>query len=141
MVVCFKLKCVYRKFCCCCLVTKSCPTLLRPHGGSPGSSVHWISQAKILEWVVISFSRGSSQRRDWTCVSCVFHTAGAFFTCWATVTPKERVNSHYYRNWEDFSKNKVHGLCNHVMLLLSHRCFCSLVLFKINEIAGHLFSK
>ena len=42
-----------------------------------GSSVQGISQARILEWVVISFSRGSSQPRDWTCVSCV---AGDFFT-------------------------------------------------------------
>ena len=43
----------------------------------PASSVHEISQARILEWVAISFSRGSSQPRDWTCVSC---TAGRFFT-------------------------------------------------------------
>ena len=37
----------------------------------PGSSVHGISQAKILEWVAISFSRGSSWPRDWTCTSCI----------------------------------------------------------------------
>ena len=37
----------------------------------PGSSVHGISQAKILEWVAISFSRGSSQPRDQTCVSYI----------------------------------------------------------------------
>ena len=43
----------------------------------PGSSVHGILQAKILEWVVISFSRGSSWPRDWTRVSCL---AGGFFT-------------------------------------------------------------
>ena len=36
----------------------------------PGSSVHGILQARILEWVAISFSRGSSQPRDWTRVSC-----------------------------------------------------------------------
>ena len=46
-----------------------------------GSSVHGISQARILEWVAISFSRGSSQPRDRTQVSC---TAGGFFTVWAT---------------------------------------------------------
>ena len=44
-----------------------------------GSSVHGISQAGILEWVAISFSRGSWPR-DWTHVSC---TAGRFFTDWA----------------------------------------------------------
>ena len=43
----------------------------------PGSSVHRISQARILEWVTISFSGGSSQPRDRTCVSCI---AGGFFT-------------------------------------------------------------
>ena len=37
----------------------------------PGSSVHGISQARILEWVVISLSKGSSQTRDWTHASCV----------------------------------------------------------------------
>ena len=47
----------------------------------PGSSVHGISQAIILEWVAISFSRGSSQARDQTWVSCI---VGRFFTIWAT---------------------------------------------------------
>ena len=42
-----------------------------------------ILQARILEWVVFPFSRGSSQPRDWTQVS---HTAGRFFTSWATRT-------------------------------------------------------
>ena len=43
----------------------------------PGSSVRGISQARTLEWVAISFSRGSSRPRDWTCGSC---RAGGFFT-------------------------------------------------------------
>ena len=47
----------------------------------PGSSVHGILQARILEWVAISFSRGSSQPRDQTWVSCI---VGRFFTDWAT---------------------------------------------------------
>ena len=47
--------------CCVCSVTKSCPTLCYPMDCSlPGSSVHWILQARILEWVDISSSRGSS---------------------------------------------------------------------------------
>ena len=37
----------------------------------PGSSVHGISQARILEWVAISFSSGSSWSRGWTCISCI----------------------------------------------------------------------
>ena len=48
------------------LVSKSCLTLCDPMDyNPPGSSVHRISQASILEWVAISFSRGSSQPRDW----------------------------------------------------------------------------
>ena len=47
----------------------------------PGSSVRGISQARILEWVAILFSRGSSLPRDQTQVSCI---AGRFFTIWAT---------------------------------------------------------
>ena len=50
---------------------------LQPHGlySPPASSVHGISQARILEWVTISFSRGSSQPRDRTCVSCIFYVS------------------------------------------------------------------
>ena len=47
----------------------------------PGFSVNRILQARILEWVAIPFSRGSSQPRDWTQVSCI---ASRFFTVWAT---------------------------------------------------------
>ena len=44
------------------LVAKLCPTLCVPHGlySPPGSSVHGISQAGILKWVAVSFSKGSS---------------------------------------------------------------------------------
>jgi len=44
----------------------------------PGSSVHGILRARILEWVAITFSRGSSQPRDQTQVSCI---AGRFLYC------------------------------------------------------------
>ena len=53
-------------------VTQSCPTLWSPMDCSPsGSSVHGIFQVRILEWVSIAFSWGSSWRRDQTHVSCV----------------------------------------------------------------------
>ena len=45
-----------------------------------GSSVRGISQARVQEWIAISFSRGPSRLRNWTQVSC---TAGRFFTDWA----------------------------------------------------------
>ena len=47
----------------------------------PGSSVHGIFQARILEWVAISFSRGWSQPRNQTSVSYVSYIEGRFFTC------------------------------------------------------------
>ena len=63
-------------------VAQSCPTLCDPLDCSlPGSSVHEIFQARILEWVAISFCRRSSQPRDWTWVS---HIVGRRFTVWAT---------------------------------------------------------
>ena len=55
----------------CC--TQLHPTLCDPVGCSPpGSSVHGISQARILGWVAISFSRGSSWPRDGTLIPCIF---------------------------------------------------------------------
>ena len=52
-------------------VAQSCPTLCNPIECSPpGSSVCGISQA-ILEWVAISFSKGSSWPRNWSCISCL----------------------------------------------------------------------
>ena len=63
-------------------VTQSCPILCSPMDyGPPGSSVHGILQARMLEWVAIPFSRGSYQPRDWTWVSCI---AGRLFTIWTT---------------------------------------------------------
>ena len=57
---------------------QSCLTLCDTMDCSPpGSSVHGIFQARRLEWVAISFSRGSFGPRDGTCVSCL---AGRFFT-------------------------------------------------------------
>ena len=67
---------------CCCLVTKLCSTLCDLMDYSlPGSSVHGISLARILEWIAMSPSRGSSQPKDQTRVSCiVFNCTAGFFT-------------------------------------------------------------
>ena len=63
-------------------VAQSCPTLCDPVDCSlPGFSVHGILQARILEWVTISFSSRSSQPRDWT---QVFHIGGRHLNLWAT---------------------------------------------------------
>jgi len=64
------------------LVAQSCLTLCNPIDCSPPvSSVHWIFQARILEWVALSYSRRSSQLMGWTWVSCI---TGRFFIIWAT---------------------------------------------------------
>ena len=52
------------------LVTKSCLIRSPMDYSPPGPSVHGIFQARTLEWIVISFSRGFLQPRDWTQVSC-----------------------------------------------------------------------
>ena len=71
-------------------VAQSCPTLCDPIDCSlPGSSVHEVFQAGVLDWVAISFSRGSSQSRDRTHVSC---TAGRCFIHWAT---REAISPEY----------------------------------------------
>ena len=58
--------------CMCMLVAQSCLILCDPMNCSPpGSYVHGILQAGILEWVAIAFSKGSSRPRDWTQVSCI----------------------------------------------------------------------
>ena len=70
-----------------CLVAQLCLTVCDPMDCSPpGSSVHGTLQAGILEWVAIPSSRGSSQPRDQSQVSC---TAGRFFTSGATKEAQE----------------------------------------------------
>ena len=64
-------------------VAQSCPTLCDPMDCSlPGSSVHGIPQAIVLEWIAISFSRGSSRPRDQTRVSWI---VDRWFTVWVIV--------------------------------------------------------
>ena len=66
-------------------VAQSRPTLCNPMD----YTVHEIIQARILEWVSIAVSIGSSQPRDWTQVSQVSHIACRFFTSWATRETQE----------------------------------------------------
>ena len=58
---------IIRSYACICVLAQLCPTLCKPVDCSPpGSSDHGIFQARILEWVAISSSRGSSWPREWT---------------------------------------------------------------------------
>ena len=91
-----------------CVCAWPCLSLCNPmHCSPPGSSVHRVFQARILERVAISFSRGSSWPRDQNQVSCVSCIAGRFFTCWAT-----REESHYKYNQKlksDLHKKLIQG--------------------------------
>ena len=86
--ICFLSLCIYL-FCCCCLVTKLYLTLCDSLDcRTPDSTVHGISQARILEWAAISFSRGSSWPRDRTLGLALFTEHHVF-----------RVQSHCNMNW------------------------------------------
>ena len=104
-------------YCCCSSVAQSCPTPCDTRDCSPpGSSVHAILQARILEWVAIPSSRGPSQPRDWARVSCVgrqilYHWAPwevllfwdtcyipkaiclPIYICWKLQCPSQRLSS------------------------------------------------
>ena len=79
-------------------VTQSCPTLCDPMDRSlPGSTVHGIFQASILEWAAISFCKWSSQPRDRTRVSCI---ADRRFTVWATNCNTMVLMWNYPMSWK-----------------------------------------
>ena len=70
----------------------------------PGSSIPGVLQARILEWVAISFSRGSSRSRDWTWVSCI---AGRCFTLWAFKELSKVILKSRHVNQTFFKKTKL----------------------------------
>ena len=77
----------------------------------PGSSVRGILQARILEWVAIPFSKGSSWPRDWTQVSYI---TGRFFTIWATRegnVPYQMLTSPLVLNPRHSMRNSSKFLC------------------------------
>ena len=81
-------------------------------------TVHGILQARILEWIALPFSRGSSQPRDWTQVS---HIAGRFFTSWHTREAPSIYN--YCKNWlyslcYTIYILQVYFICNSLYLLI-----------------------
>ena len=72
----------------------------------PGSSVHGVSQAKLLEWVAVPFSRRSSQPRGWTHISCISCPGGWILYHWATRL--------------EFIKRRVCCLCLQILQLTYH---------------------
>ena len=88
---------------CCSVVSNS----LWPHG-MPGSSVLGILQARILEWVAIPVSRGSSRSRDRTPIFCI---AARFFTIWATRQAHIYTMEYYsaIKEWNDTTCSNMDG--------------------------------
>ena len=105
-----------------CLVTQLCPTLCDSTDCSPpGSSVHGISQARILEWVAIPFSRGSLRPMDGTQIS---HIAGELFTTWVIGNPKKTGVSSLSFLQENFPTQELNwGIlhCRRIIYQLSYQ--------------------
>ena len=74
----------------------------------PASSVHGIFQARVLEWIAISFSRGSSRPRDWTPVS---HIVDRRLIVWATKEVLHLIYFSKFKNVHDFYLGTRLGLC------------------------------
>ena len=108
----------------------------------PGSSLHGILQARVLEWVAISFSRGSSWPRDRTRVSCI---PGRRFNLWATgeTQPRQPVKKqrHYFADKGPSSQSYGFSSSHVWMWELDHKeswvprnwCFWTVVLEKTLE--------
>ena len=104
-------------------VVQSCPTLCNPTACRlPGSSVHGILQARVLEWVATSFSRGSSRPRDQTRVSSI---ADRRFTVWAS----REAGRDYQTPWW------VHHLLRLWSLSTLSRCSMAPCWLAISELA------
>ena len=102
-------------------VAQSCPTLCDSmHCSLPGSSVHRILQARIMEWVAVPFSRGSAQSRGWTPVSCI---TGGFLPSEPPGKPKNTgVSSLSILQWIFLTQESNRGLlhCRWILYQLSY---------------------
>ena len=114
-------------------VAQSCLTLCNPMNCSlPGSSVHGILQARILKWVAIPFSKGSSWPRDQTWVS---YNAGRFFSLSHQGSPREEISRCHFTfknrtiQWQDIHRRTWVGETHLVQWgpfwLTMSMCVCS----------------
>ena len=99
---------------CACTCTQLCPTLCHPVYCSPsGSSVHEISQTRILGWVAISFSRGSFQPRDRTCISCISCIGRQILYHWTTWESWWFLSRWEIENTSDTGQHKHYEVASH----------------------------
>ena len=107
-------------------VAQLCPTLCDPMDYSlPGSSVHRIFQARVLEWVAISFSRGSFQPWGWTQVSCIL---GRRNKCWLSEPMCEWFFWWVSMNWGRGGNISVKN--EHVYFEIRKAIYCSEIILK-----------
>ena len=118
----------------------------------PGSSLHGILQTRILEWVAIFFSRGSSWLRDKTWVSC---SAGRLFTIWDTsyvytsviTTQDHRIFHHLRKLPLQPSYNHFSDLSHHVLVLQTSQNLFGVLstsllsVFWLNSISSYISKK
>ena len=99
-----------------------------PDYSLPGSSVHGILQARILTHAAIFSSRGSSQPRDWTCISCVSCIGRWVLYHWATW--KVQVSNYFPSNAFIYRINSSDGLnLSRIISRLVHRISRTLEIF------------
>ena len=100
----------------------------------PGFSVHGILQARILEWIAIPFSRGSSQPRDQTQVS---HITGRFFTIWAREAHQGGPQSIFYLFIYFFPKHILDNIFTSLLWLSPCSQIYTILLLKIRRRQWH----
>ena len=109
-----------------CSVAQSGPTLWDPMDCKPpASSVHGILQARILGWVAICSSRGSSRPWDGTHISCVSCTAGRFFTAVPPGKPRVPSLSDVY-SWNDTANGCLPWWMESSLMTEPRGCICSI---------------
>ena len=116
---------------CACSVTQSCLTLSDPVDYSPpGPSVHGSLQARILEWVAMLFSRGSSQPRGRPWVSCISCLAGKLFATKSREKPPKWHNRGYSLFMCHLQSLDHKALIEGLLLSMSMRSPCPSIMRK-----------
>ena len=124
-------------------VAQLCPTLCDPMNCSlPGFSVHGIFQTRILEWVAISFSRGSSQPRDQIQISCI---AGRLLTGWAMREVQKSESESCSVMYSLRPHGLVHeilqaGILEWVAFIFSRGCSWNRDWSQVARVAGRFFT-
>ena len=119
------------------LVAQSCLTLCNPMDYSlPGSSVLGILQARILEWVAMPSSRGSSQSSDWTCIFCGSCVAGWFFTAepLGKHTKPSTAQGYLRTQWELSEEKRIKHLSQ---CQAYYTCVCAQSLSHVDSLRPH----